>query len=101
MLTLKHLPGIIVLGACIPLLQMVAQPVNLTLGDTTISSVANLVGRNSIRLGPNFTIGATADASLSTGGSIYFVPPIILARAGRLRAIKDASLLVHIPRSLD
>jgi hypothetical protein len=79
----------------IPMLQVYTQPANLVLQDTTIATTAIFAARNSITAGPNFTITGTGDATLVTGGFIYFRPGIVIIQGGKLRTISDPTLDVR------
>lgn len=96
MTIINHLRRTILFIAWIPLLQLYSQPLNLVVGDTTITAAASFVARNSITAGPNFRIGATGDATMRTGGSVYMKPGIAVAQSGKLRIISDASLVVDV-----
>ena len=82
------------LVASIPMLQVYAQPPDtLVLQNTTITTSAIFEARFTIAAGPNFRIAGTGDATLRTGGDIYFRPAIAVAHGGKLRTISDQTLL--------
>lgn len=95
---IKHLQKLIFLMIGLPMLHLCAQPLNLVLRDTTIATAASFTGAKSIAVGPLLTIARTGDATFITGGSMYFRPGIIVAPGGKLRTIRDATL-VHVPTS--
>jgi hypothetical protein len=89
----KHLTAILLLVAGVPMLRVYSQPISPVLHDTTIATAANFPAYNSITAGPNFTIAATGDVTLRTGGPSYFMPRIVIIQGGRLRTISDPTLV--------
>lgn len=90
---MKHLPILLVGAIFIVASQIYAQPANLVLQDTTIASAATFTATNSITAGPNFTIAGTGDATFITSGYIYLRPGIVIIQGGKLRTIRDSTIV--------
>ena len=89
----KLLFYVILLLLLIPLLEIQPQVQNLILTDTTVTSTATFIGRNSITAGPNFIVSNTGNASFITGGQIYLRTGISVVLGGVFKTVLDTTLV--------
>lgn len=95
----RNLPGIILLVMGSIISQAQAQPANLVLQDTTITTAATFAASNSITAGPNFTIADSGDVTFHTNGHIYLRPGIVIVQGGRFRSTRDSALVGVRPQT--
>lgn len=92
MYIIKSLLSLIFLVISSSILQLRSQTANLILHDTTIANTSTFMAINSITAGPNFKVANTGEATLITGGFIYFRPRIVVLEGGQLCSISDPTL---------
>ena len=100
MLIIKRLIGIILLVAGILIMQGNAQPVNLVLEDTTITTTATFTAINSIIAGPGFTITNSGDVTFISGNSITLNSGVTVIMGGLFQAFTGAPVGIETENSV-
>ena len=100
MLIIKRLIGIVLLVAGIFITQGNAQPVNLVLEDTTITTTVTFIATNSITAGSGFTIASSGDVTFKSGNYITLNPGFTVISGGLFQAFPGASLGVETETSV-
>ena len=101
MLIIKRLISIILLIAGIFIMQVNAQPVDLVLQDTTITTTATFTAINSITAGPNFTIANSGNVTFISGNYITLNPGCTVILGGLFQAFPGAAVGVETETSVD
>jgi hypothetical protein len=65
-----------------------SQSPDYVIQNTLISTVRTFEGARSLTIGPSVVITSTGNATLTTVGSVYFKPGVVILRGGRLRIVQ-------------